>query len=372
MKKRIILLFLLILCLFLLPRFGYAADIVRYVDTGADAGGDGTTAAISSGDNTHAYQSLNQWESAEGADLDTANNTHTVHTNRTNSGGEDTTSISIMGWTTSATDFITIRGDDFPLDGVFDNTKYLLSVTNGAMLTIREDYVRIEYIQFEITQTGSGNPFGILITTSTPSSNERRISNCIIKGISSGTGGGQGIAVDSADAIVKIWNSTIYGFYILNDFAFECLILSGTVDIYNSTIYNCTEGIQQSGTVTLINTAIFNTQNDILGTVTLNYSATEDGDDSGNNGNITITQGDPWTDLVTNPAIGDFSVTDVNSELYQTGNGATPKSLFTDDIIGTIRGPADLDWDIGAFEYVPSSVRIKGGFRVKGGFKVKF
>jgi hypothetical protein len=107
------------------------------------------------------------------------------------------------------------------------------------------------------------------------------------------------------------------------------------------------------------NTAVFGNANDISGTITLNFCATEDGDDSGNNGNITITQtADDYAALVVDAAGGDFNITDNSSELYDAGTA----DIFVedDDIIGTAR-PQGAAWDIGAFELV---VAAPGGGQV--------
>lgn len=349
---------LLILCCLTLSV--NADEIVRYVDTGSDAGGDGTTAATSSGDNTHAYQSLNQWESNEETDLDAANNTHTVHCNRTNGGGIDQLRCTIIGWTTSVTDLITIIADDFPTDGIYDNTKYLLGVTNLSCLIIREEYVRIENLQILLTTDGTLGRDAITIVAIGTS--DIRIDSCITKGSCNGTNLTVGINIADADATVTVFNTIATGFISGDnpaDSSFVAFLTqnSTSVKFYNCTAYGNYFGFWQTGgTVTAtINCLSFNNTDDFSGTVNADYCATPGGE--GTNA-TTITQAD--NDLVTNAAGDDFSVKDASSELYQTGNGATPKSVFTDDIIGTTRGPADLDWDIGAYEFI-TAVPPTGG-----------
>lgn len=332
------------------------ADIDRYVDTGSDAGGDGTTAATSSGDNTHAYQSVNQCEAAEQADFDTANNSLIVHCNRTNGGGMDTTAVVIEGSTTSEDDTITFQADDFPSDSIYDNTKYTLhnNDSDAVFVSIRDEYISFVNIQVLITEADANTRDGFAFTSLGTA--VIYIDSCIIKGVCSGTGVSRGLIVNEADVTLHLFNTQVYGFISGADTGFGGMSVANATNVfaYNCIFYNNYYGIYQwGGTATAINTAIFNCTNDIHGTVTLNYCATDDGDDSDNNGNITITQfADDWAALVVDAAGGDFHVTDASSELYNTGNGGTPKSIFTDDAIGTTRGPADLDWDIGAYELI--------------------
>lgn len=342
------------------------AEILRYVDTGSDAGGDGTTSATSSGDNTHAYQSLNAWEAAEQADLDTANNTHTVHCNRTNSGAADTIAVDVTGWTTSATDFITIIADDFPADGIFDTTKYNLALTNVNNLLIRENYVRVEKLQVVCTETGTSNSRGIYLTIVDAGGSDIRIDSCIVKGICSGTGTGRGILVEDVDATVTIFNTVVFGFLSGADTGFAGINLNqGTSVVYNCTVFNCYYGITGAGTA--INCVLFNNTDDAL-TATLDYCATDQHAGGGTNGvDISAT----WdTTCFTAPEADppDVSVQDALSPVFQTGNGATPKAVFTDDIIDITRDAVDLNWDIGAFEFVAAPVGNTGIMTTNTGY----
>ena len=332
------------------------AEILRYIDTGSDAGGDGTTAATSSGDNTHAYQSLNAWEAAEETDLDTANNIHTVHCNRTNGGGTDA-GATINGWTTSATDYITIMQDDFPVDGIYDSAAYQIVQTNATCLVIFESYVRVEKVQIVVTVTGTSFGGGISAQTSDAGDSDIRIDSCIIKGICNGTGGVFGINIGGADPTVTVFNTIMYGFLSGDnpaDAGFRGLQISaGVISTYNCTISgNHTGLVHFGGTATAINCAVFNNTDDFSGTITVDYCATDEHAGGGTNG---VDISGTWdTTCFTAPEASppDFSVQDASSPVYQTGNGATPKGTFTDDIIDTTRDAVDLDWDIGAFELI--------------------
>ena len=351
------------------------AEIIRYVDTGSDAAGDGTTSATSSGDNTHAYQSLFAWDVAEQTNLDTANNTHTVHCNRTNGGGEDTTMVTINGWITSATDFITITQDDFPADGVFDGTKYVLhnNDTDAQTLLIQDDHVRVIDFQIKVTETGANTRIGIMVS-GIAGGNYIVLDSVFVKGVCSGTGISYGIRVNDSSTLLDIYNCIVTGFKSGADTDFIGIYVDNctTANIFNTDVYGCYYGVQRDmGTANVINGLIFNNDDDINGTVTVTYSALDDV--QAGTGNFQITQSaDDYAALVVDAAGDDFHVTDTSSELYQTGNGATPKAIFTDDIIGTSRpqapGSVDLDWDIGAYELIAAAVGNAGIMTTNTGY----
>lgn len=339
------------------------AEIVRYVDTGSPAGGDGTTPDITD-DGDQPYQSLNQWEAAEETDLDTANNTHTVHTNRTGAGGEDTTECTINGWDTSATDFITVQGDDFPGDGIFDGTKYVLhnNDTDGFAFTISDNYVRVHDFQIKVTETGANSRTGIQIQ-SIAAGNYIVLDSVFVKGVCSGTVATRGIRVNDSSTLLDIYNCIVTGFKSGADADFFGIYIDSvnTANIYNCTVYGCFNAIQRDvGTANAINCAVFNNDDDFVGTIAMTYCASDDDHTGDSATNVTISQSaDDWAALVVDAAGDDFHLTNDSSELYNTGNGNTPKALFTDDIEGNDRsGIADLDWDIGAFELVVAGVVV--------------
>jgi len=348
--KRIAFLILILICV---PCWG-AADVVRYVDTGAAAGGDGTTSGTAN-DGHQAYVSLFAWEEAEQADLVTAETKHIVHCNRTNGGGKDTTSCYLYSWTTDATHYPVITQDDFPSDGIYDDSKYVLSVTNDECVYGRINLCKLLNLQIESIETDAGEAAGVVVRSDLATGTVGIvIDSCIIKGVCSGTGSAYG--VKSVDGDWTIQNSTIYGFVSGADTNFNAIRMttSGHVNnVFNCTVYGNFNGVLNGGgTSYASNTTAFNNSDDIYGTVSMSYCATDDGDEDGNNGNITITQtgGTPaYAALVTNAAAGDFSVTDTSSQLYDVGTA----DIFDedDDIIGTARPQGD-HWDIGAFEYV--------------------
>jgi hypothetical protein len=335
----------------------WAADVVRYVDTGS-AGGDGTTSAVS-GDHA-AYTSLAAWEAAEQCDLtDNGGDTMTVYCNRTNGGGIDGP-VAINGFTTSESCWIKIIGLDFPSDGVFDDTKHLIAATEGQnAISIYDDFVQFINIQITATSTSSGSTYGIAVALQSASS-VLTIDSCIIKGICSGTGSCYGINTDDADVTVNIYNTLVYGFYISDDFGYQGIRLSnGVMNIYNCTLCNNYIGIWRTGgTLTVANCAVFNNTDDFNGTITIDHCASDDGDGT-NAVDISPggTEADDWDAAFTDYSSGDFSVKDTDSVLYHAG---TDVGLDT-DIIGTAWNDPP---SIGAFEYAagePPVTAVKAG-----------
>jgi len=154
------------------------------------------------------FTSLSAWEAATQADL-------------TGNGPEeaqcfdfaDTTGFSIVGWTTTAADFIRIfTAQAERHNGTARNVSgsgYELSST-GTPINIREDFVRIEGLVITSTATGAvdiiafGGPF-------TAASNDIRIDQCIIHDQSTALTSNFSIQATVANLIFTIQNSIVYG-----------------------------------------------------------------------------------------------------------------------------------------------------------------
>ena len=135
------------------------AEVVRYVNPGADASGDGTTSALTSGDNTHAYQSLSAWEAGEQTNLISATDTHVVKCAGTTA---DTTNMSIAGWATNSSYYITIEADEAQSDGRYDGpdaysaSYYVLAPTAGGnSIQVQQANTVVRGIQMRRTGSSS-------------------------------------------------------------------------------------------------------------------------------------------------------------------------------------------------------------------------
>jgi len=304
------------------------------------------------------YSSLDAWEDALGGTTsgNLVNDDEIAQALCRSSGGtDDTTAVAVNGWTTDATRYIEIKGTDFPDDGIYADTEYVLATTDAVALSITEENVRVTNLQVFSTVTADNGGAAIYTTTGV-SAGHIIIDSCILKGAGTGDGSNMGYRTADGSITSTIKNCIIYGFKSDSDEedgGFCGVYSTGTKNLYlyNCTIYSNNIGIYQNNDpVTAKNCAIFNNFDDISGTVTLGNCATDNGDDSGNNGNITITQSaDDWAALVTDAAGGDFSVTDADSQLYDAGEA----DVFAedDDIMDTARPQGD-HWDIGAFEFI--------------------
>lgn len=342
---------LLILCLCSVCR---AAQIIRYVDPGAAGANNGT----SWGD---AYTTLSHWELDEQQNLtDNGGDIMTVYC-KSSTGADDTTTCTILGWTTSATSYIEIIQTDFPADGIFDGSKYVLAGTNTVCLTISENYVRVGPLQVQCTETGAENAYGIYVVTIDAGGSDIRIDSCIIKGICSGTAYGCGIITNDGDATMKIFNCVIYGFKSGTTTSFIGIYpyVVGSMIVYNCTIQKCYYGIFGSvGTVTINNCASFNNNDDFAGSNTvIAYCASDDG--NGTNAEDFTAEATDWNKVFTDYTNDDVSLKDytISPCCVSQGTDDPGAGLYSDDIIGTARSSV---WDIGAFEYAAPPPAVGG------------
>ncbi|MEE9365883.1 MAG: hypothetical protein V3W44_04265 [Dehalococcoidales bacterium] len=311
----------------------FGAEIIRYVDTGSAAGGDGTTDALSGGN--HAYQTQAVAISTEAQDLTDGGGDHFIlKCNRTGGGGVDTTTYNLIGWTTGAANYIEIFGTDFPVDGIWDDSAYILHNNDAAVfcIDVDEEFVRFTNMQFQVTQGGASSRFGLLLSMAATGTSDYRISNCIIKGSSSGTGNTGGIGSSGTNINIDVWNTTIYGFVNGADAShWGIFITSGvSVEIYNTVIYGCYIGYTEAAASSMVkNCAIGNCTDDISTDDTVDYCCTDDGDGT----NSTGPQGGSWANEYTDAANGDFTPLG-GTGLSTAGVNDPGSGRFSTDIIG--------------------------------------
>jgi len=329
------------------------ADVERFVDTAADAGGDGTTRNHSSGDSTHAYASLAAWESAEGADLVTATDTHRV---RCAGSTADTTETTVNGFTTNSSFFVTIQGDDVGGDGFYDGnlvwstSHYRMEVSGGfRALRIQNDFTVVDGIQLQCTKNSS---FAFCLQLEKPSTIAR---NCRITSVGNTVEAGLSLG----DNTIANVNGLAY-----NNIVFDCAGLgiraeaSGTsaqtFDVYNNTVFDCTTGIKNGTdnadlTYNFFNNAFFNNTTDmslieVSATVNHDWNAGEDAPPTDETNGVTI---GTLTDAMTDPSNAtmksrNVQVKDSGSSLFKASEitNADDSNVPTVDIVGNTRNTA--------------------------------
>lgn len=340
---------LLFLILLLCASPLWATDYYVDTDNGTDQAGCGDTAF-----GADACKTLQYLDDLYDADI-TATASVVIHCK----GATDDGAVAILGWVTDATHTITIKVDQADRHaGVYDDSKYQIACTDNAngCLAIVEDYVFIDGVQIGATTTGTN--YGITISSQN-AANDIRISNSLIIAKSmSGTGASAGINVGDADAIVKTWNNVTYGFISGADSGFRGYqVTAGTLASYNDTISGNYSGVFQSaGTVTVTNCLIFNNTDDLTGTITADYCATDDDDDRDTNGqDLNENAGGEWTANTPNYATNNFALGASGVSVAHGTDDPGAAVQENNDIRGSSY-PRSSVWDIGAFEYIAPSI----------------
>lgn len=338
---------LIAVCLLTLASAASASTIERYVNTASSAGGNGTTNATMGAN--RAYASCAEWTSAEATNLDLANNIHKVHFEGSSA---DTAACSLIGWTTSSTDYIWMITDTGVRHaGLWSTSVYRLEPTSGNTLTFNTgaNHVRIEGMQI------GGD--GLVVSIIQESSIDLRISHTLIRSRTSTATDQAGVYItpDPTGGNVRIWNSILYGFSTSNSRAILTYDGSSTLDLYNVTIASNTTGVDlDSGFATpqarLQNVLFYNNTTDASGTFLAgtDYNAA----DSGSIG-YTVTGGGNSHDRVSQT----FTFVNAGSHDYhlQSGDGGAKNFGVTDPSSGFFSDDIDLfsrtgTWDIGADE----------------------
>ena len=114
------------------------ANVNRYVNTGSTVGGDGTTNNKTGA--TRAYVSRASWNTSEATDLVTDTDIHILQCDG-DGGTDDPTKLTMSGWTTGASNYITVTNvNSYRLRGVNDWSKLFI---------MNEDYYREDGLVLE-------------------------------------------------------------------------------------------------------------------------------------------------------------------------------------------------------------------------------
>lgn len=298
------------------------------------------------------YSSLSAWEAAKQANIVTADQIQVAECYSF----EDTSQVTIDGWTTDATRYISINTPSAERhDGKWNTSKYRLVVSGSysGVIVVRESYVRIDGLQVHntIVEAASGITFpNIDFTTSS----DVRISNCIVRGTTDTDGIGTTVGIGSTSNIggdnlrYWIWNCIIYDFKTSSGSTAGNGIQQGTFNqsssVENCTVYDCDTGILAgtSGTRNIYNCLVQSCATDYSGTWSAGTNnASEDGTHPG-------TSGQTGTATFVNAASDDFHLDSADTVAKDNGADRSAGTIaFSTDIDGATRSGS---WDIGADE----------------------
>ncbi len=315
-------------------------EVIRYVDPDAAGGADGTSW-------TDAYTALDTALENEEKDLVAADEKYTINC-RSSGGTADTIGalIDAPNWTADATRFIEIIGVDFPADGILDETKYRIDVTNAGGIRSEALYTKIRNIQVKMTVTGAAGATGIEMAA------QGDIDSCTVTCISSSTGDVRGITTTIPPT--NVYNCIVTGVNNGADAGHmayrHAAVVGGVTNFYNCVAWDSYHGFVAwaGGSDSVIENCISanNTGGEdflaaIGGTQAIDFCASDDGDGT----NAVAPSGADWDNEMNDPDNGDFSLIGGNCQDGGTDDPGT--GLYSDDIIGATRTSA---WSIGAYE----------------------
>lgn len=319
------------------------AEILRYVNTASSAGGNGTTNSTTVGDANRAYASSQECESAQNADLtDAGGDTFRAVCEGS---AEDTAGLTINGWVTSATCYITWEAissagrHDGTIGGVTNGYKLTrsddralgLASTGQLDLKLRGFVIRSQSNFFGISDVGIGNASGRV-----------EIESMIVY---SSTSGSTGRGINIAAGTVWVWNCFIYG-YDGASVGYGLSSAGATIVAENITIRRCRfPFVVLSGSMTCYNCIA-------SGGSAGGYTGA-----SGGSHNVSYTTDAPGTNN-TNSSTPTYAGTDLcattsgDTIAKDTGTDRSAGTIgFTTDIAGNSR-PQNSTWDRGCYELV--------------------
>lgn len=307
-----------------------------FVRTTADSGGDGTTNTDSSGDGSHAYNSLTAAEAGEQGDITSAASLDFLCHGAADAGG---TLFDGASWTTDSTHFITIKpqaADEH--NGIFDAAKYhkATSASYNNLIQVDPPFTVIDKMQAIATNSASR---GFYITGA-----NQTVTSCIVNGTGVGRDGIVSNSSGSGTNQVTIVNNINYDL-TGNGIQKQGFDSNITLAIYSNTANNCATGMRiASGhsSSRIFNNLMTNNTTDYV----INGAVASD-DNVSSDATSPETAHRNKTITYTDASGGDFSTSD--SDIVDLGTDLSSDSLFpvTTDIIGVSRSSTP---DIGAFE----------------------
>jgi len=337
------------------------ATITRYINTASTPGGDGTTNATSGAN--RAYASMSEWEAAEQTDLVTDGDTHVVYCTGST---VDNTAVLIDGWTTGASNDISIIGDTLTLP-YWDTSKYRIELGSTSSYPFRcnESFVNFKYLQVGQSTNVSGvagfvlaGASGAFLVEYCIAYSEGDSSAAFAFGSEWNTVGG---------TTIKVKNSLFYHKDSTPGYQCNSVYMHGSSStlwhVHNVTAYGGTAGFEEAlggwtNRVTLKNCLAANATTCFVDdgglTSATDYNAADDATTTGSNSRdsqtFTFNDTSTWKLDITS---GDAGALDYGVDL-----GSDSDLAVTDDIIGTSRAQGSA-FDIGHFEVVTGGVNYE-------------
>jgi len=322
------------------------AERIRYVNTAAPTGGNGTTNGTGGADPNRAYASLDEALDAEEKDLVTATDNYIF---RCTGSSADTTSASLSStWATSATYDIVIEPNTGEYhSGTYNTGVYRIETTSGYGHGIELQYDGAEHVTIDSMQiyVQGANAKGMSSFLVGSAGGEITIINNIVRGDTTGT----------AQHGIHIEGSAGNTFNIVNNVVYDCAQIginrgsywsSGNFYVYNNTVVSCGTGLAfGSGTATnrVYNNVLTDNTTDYSGGATptsaTNITSDATSPDGASWRNITVTY--------TNAGSDDYSTSDSDVVGQGTDMSSDTAYAFSTDCLGVTRSA----WDCGAFEY---------------------
>ena len=258
------------------------------------------------------------------------------------SAASDTTTVTYHNYTTNSTHYVKVytSGSARNTTGKWSTSHYRLIINGTAITQNNSDYLWIDGLQIEVTDSGGGNA----IYATGNYANDLKVSNCILWA-STNEGGGSGIHCHKQGTWDAFYNNIIYGWD--NHANYSHGITAMGAKYYNNTIYDIAgKGINRwaSGTADCQNNIVMNTGGVTFSDCSGDYNLDDDGNAPGANSIHNKVAADQFVSLTG----GD--------EDFNLKEGADAIDVGTD-----LGSPYDVDnagntrsdpWDMGALEYI--------------------
>ena len=268
--------------------------------------------------------------------------------------GADTAAVTVSGYTTGVSNYIKIytpyntsteANNSQRAQGKWDDSKYVLNVTNDAALKTNSGYIIVEGLQIKVNvNTASFFTYGV--GTEGAGAYEIVIRNNIIRGNATADSWNYGIQINNSSINdAKIYNNIVYGFnYNSKGRGISVPYVETALYVYNNTCFGNYYGI-----VSAYSTVI--AKNNIANGNTVDYSGSFDGSSVNNISQDTTSPNSSYqsksvsfadaTNKDFHLAPTDTSAKDAGADLHADANLA-----FSTDIDGQTR--LNNSWDIGA------------------------